>query len=252
MITMIYTDQLLKYPLTKKEFKKIEELWEFIRIFRKTYIFVSDYRRAVIRKVRQRYTAYEYYELEKILDKMFWNLRWLVYPLFMNEEITQKEYMRVIKNNYGRKKEIPELLLQCKRERYTNADDLERKMKLVLTESYYRSFINKLVMINASKKEVSTKRMEGSSDIFEKNEFNLLTMTILFNRDVYERVMKNPLLIREEKIELPEHYTQQDYGFPNMNLCTYNFGSERQRMNRIEKMYYSINPKSQYWFRLIK
>jgi hypothetical protein len=98
-----------------------------------------------------------------------------------------------------------------------------------------------------------TKPFEGSSHIFHKNFFNLMTMAILFDKTRYEQVMKNPFVIKVQNLELPKHYYEHDYGFPNINFCTYKFGSKSDRMDRIKKMFYNKGQKSkgEYWFKLI-
>ena len=64
--------------------------------------------------------------------------------------------------------------------------------------------------------------------------------------------MKNPYSIKNYKFNLPEYYYEYDYGFPNLNFCVYSFGSKKNRMDRIEKMYYFYPSKSKYWFKIIK
>ena len=62
--------------------------------------------------------------------------------------------------------------------------------------------------------------------------------------------MKDPYKIKNKYIELSNYYYQQDYGFPNLNLCTYNFNSDYDQIYRIKKMYYE-NKTGEFWFKLI-
>ena len=94
--------------------------------------------------------------------------------------------------------------------------------------------------------------MEGSSHIFKKNYFNHLTIIVLLNRTLYEKIILEPKLILEKRIRLSDYYFQQDYAFPNVNFCTYEFGDFDQKMNRIQKMYYCDDEKKdKYWFKII-
>ena len=93
--------------------------------------------------------------------------------------------------------------------------------------------------------------MENSSHIFDKNYFNLLTMYILKNKQLYDQVMENPSIIKTMTLKLPEYYYQYDYGFPNLNYCVYEFGTEEQRKERIYKMYYADDAEKN-WFKLIR
>lgn len=70
------------------------------------------------------------------------------------------------------------------------------------------------------------------------------------NRKLYEKVMNDPTIINEASLELPNHYYQYDYAFPNLNFCVYMFGNKDIRMERIKKMYYT-DSKGKEWFKLI-
>ena len=192
MIENIYQDKRLKYPLTDEERSQVEKVWDFARVFIQPYIFISDYRENVIREIRAKYTPEQFYQYENILNKMFWNLRWLLFPLWLDPNMSEDKYYKYIET-YGDHKKIPYSLLLCNFESYEDNDDLKSKLKKnpIFESTYYRSFINKLVMIDQKNKLIVTKPIEGSSDIFAKNYFNLMTMTILFNKDMYEEYMKN-------------------------------------------------------------
>ena len=251
----IYRHNNLKYPLTEQEYILVDEVWDFLKIFKKRFVFISDYREYVIKNIRKKYTINEFYELEYVLNKLFWNLRWLLYPLWTNSDITEDEYYRRL-GEFNSKDDIPGSLLLCSYEKFEDEDDLNKKiMNSNLGEytSYYRSFINKLVIIDRKNNELIIKPMEGSSDIFSKNYFNLLTMHILFSKKLYKDVMNDPFLIKKKNIELAEFYYQYDYAFPNLNCCKYLIGTEKNRKHRIYKMYYDKDKKiGKSWFKLIK
>ena len=213
----------MKYLLNDNEIKQLDAVWKFIGIFSKPYIFVSKYREHLMKQVRRRYTAEQFYEYEKIVNKLFWNLRWAVFPLFLN----------------GNDKELPKSLLCCETVEYDGVEDLENKLRGIYEhlDVYYRSFINKLIIIDSVNNKIHYKKMDGSSGIFAKNLFNTYCMTVLFDRELYERVMRDPT----SKVDLPEYYYQGDYGFPNVNCCVYEFGDDILRINRVKKMYYNYS-----------
>jgi len=254
-IDNIYGSELLKYPLDRSELEDIDKAWELLEIIKKQYLFIFEYRKNLIGRIRKIYTVDEFYKLEHILNKLFWNLRWMVYPLFFeNMTDTEEKYADVIHNNYKNINSLPNSLTICEFEEYIDDDDLKNKIadnKIYYT-TYYRSYINKLIIVDKKSKMIMSKQMEGSSKIFDKNYFNLLTMTILFDKSLYEKIMSRPFILKSQKIELSKFYYQYDYGFPNLNFCTYIFGSKADRIDRIKKMYYYDGKnKAKYWKKLI-
>ena len=249
----IYQNNLLKYPLNGREYKEIDNVWKFAKLFEHDFLFLSEYRNRLINTIKNKYTIEQFYFYEKILNKLFWNLRYMLCPLWMQPNISYQSYRKVIQ----KKRIISQNLLSFKREYYGDEDDLIRKMRYIHKNHYYRSFINKLIMIDHSNKEIIMKPIEGSFPIFSKNYFNLLTSSILFNKPVYEKVMDNPYNLSsiikgfDIKFVLPEHYYEYDYGFPNLNYCIYKTGHKKDRLKRIEKMYYCENCEKN-WFRIIR
>jgi hypothetical protein len=216
----IYYDLPTKYKLSKEEISKIDEVWKFLNIINKNYIFLSDYRNEIITKIREEYTAQEFYELENILNKMFWYLKELDNST-IDYEIYKKD---------------------------TDISSIKYMMKL-----FYRSFINKLIIYDTKKELIYVRNMEGSSNIFEKDdtsEANIKIWEILSSRELFERTIKNKKI--PKNLILPEYYFQKDYPFPNLNLSIYEFGSYDQKLNRIKKMYYyDGDKKDKFWFKLI-
>ena len=257
MLGDIYRGSHLKYTLIEEEYKMLDEAWDFFdKIkFSGRFTFLSDYRKFVIKDIRSRYTPEDFYEYESIINKLFWNLRWIIFPLWDNKNMTQNQYIDFVKNNYGNTKNIPYKLLLCNSETYKDDKDLEEKLRKnkIFETTYYRSFINKLIIVDKKNKNIISKQIEGSAEIFSKNYFNLMTMTIMFDRKLYEKIMNNPFkFLKMEKISMSQFYYEYDYGFPNLNYCTYEFGTKEQRMDRIKKMYYHKGPtKAFYWFKLI-
>lgn len=257
MINDIYKNKYLKHSLTYKEYNLLPKVWEFLKYFKKRFIFITDYRDYIIDKISDTYTSDEFYLYESILNKLFWNLRWFIFPLWTNPLISEEDYLKFIKSNYEDFERLPYSLLLCKYQQYKTPDDLKSKLQHSFLysdtySSYYRSFINKLIIVDQKDKVIITKSMEGSSDIFSKNYFNLLSFHILFNKQLYEKVMENPFTIRDLHIPLSQYYYQFDYGFPNLNVCAYSFGSSDNQINRIKKMYYNTDSnKAKYWYKII-
>lgn len=249
----IYVDKKLKYPLNIDEYNKLDNVWKLINIFSIPYVQITDYRNYLMKTIRKNYTIDQFHELEMIINKLFWNLRWLMFPLFIKPKMNENEYNIFIKNNYDGYDELSDSLILCNKIKYDNEDDLDIKIKKIRVNSdtYYRSFINKLVIIDRESKIIYNKKMEGSSEIFGKNFFNLYTMTILFDRNLYEKIMVNPYRAQKYEIELSKYYYQYDYGFPNLNYCAYSIGNNEYKLNRIKKIYYNKSNEFEHWYKLI-
>lgn len=253
-INDIYKSDLLKYPLEDKEYAYLDSAWEFLENFENKEIFNSDFRQDTIKNIRKNYTITEFYTYEKIINKLFWNLRWLTFVLWTKEGLTEASFESFIKDNYKGYDEIPNSLLLCEKKSYSDIDDAKKQIKNsdFFDQTYYRSFINKLVILDKTNKNIITKPIEGSSHIFGKNYFNLLTITILFNRELYEEIMEKPYILNFRKIKLSKFYHQMDYGLPNINFCIYQLGTKEDMLKRIEKLYYyKGSTYDKYWFRLI-
>lgn len=256
IIDDIYQSKLLKHPLSKEELDLVPEAWELLSVFKKRFLFITDYRTYLIKNISNKYTAEKFLKLESVINKMFWNLRWLLFPLWTNKYITKEAYLEFIKSGYGDFENLPYALLLCNSKRLpsSNKDELKSLLRdFYINTTFYRSFINKLVIIDKQNKNLITKPMEGSSDIFSKNYFNIMSFQILWSKRTYTEIMSNPLLVRDVSVvHEPHFYYQFDYGFPNLNYCKYQIGSDDDRINRIKKMYYTESyPKDKYWFKLI-
>lgn len=226
----------------------MNKIWEFVEIINKEFIFISDYRKYLIKTISKKYTIDEFYEIETTLNDMFWTLRHKLAPIWLNPSISDTSYNSL---------PLPPLntplhpsLSICTYQKYDDNRDIDEIISNYSSNTFYRSFINKLIIIDKPNKIIMTKKMEGASDIFSKNYFNLLTMYILRNKKLYTKIISSPLKIKELNITLPTHYYQYDYPFPNLNFCTYYFGTEEERKERIKKLYYEMGSKDQ-WFSLL-
>jgi len=233
MIANIYQNNLLKYPLDNEEINVIDEIWDFVNMFSMQDILLNDYRKRIINQIKNKYNPNEFLMYENAVEKMFWNLRHKIY------------------NNH----DIPNDFLNYDVQKYDNITNLNNMLidHPIYETNYYRSFINKLFTIDNQNKLLITKPIEGSSKIFSKNDFNLLTSTIMNNRNIYEQYMNNDIGLANVKknINYPEFYYQFDYPFPNMNLCIKCNSDSNYKLKKIKKMYYD-NDQDKYWFKLIK
>lgn len=221
----IYNYNLL-YPLTSQEYNELDNVWEFINEFNFLTYSLHDYRKRIIKSINKKYSLNDFYILENIAEKLFWNLRHKTYPLFLEK-----------------KHKCIDDILQIKEGLLHNLlDDM-------YCDNSYRSFINKLILIDDINDKCYYKKIEGSSDIFYKNKFNLYTATVLSNRGLYELVMQNPQRILE--IEIPEFYYEYDYPFPNLNYGKPFIYTKKYRLQRIQNMYYDTDAERN-WFKLIR
>lgn len=244
-INSIYIDSNLKYALTDQEYKAIDEVWDFITIFNHPFIYVTDLRNYLIDTISNKYTVQEFMWFETIAEKMFWNLRWKLFPLFASNDVNDV-------NDINNVNTIPMDLLQYKIIPFSDDDDMKYKIDCIKKmETFYRSFINKVIMVDYENNIIYNKRQEGSADIFSNanNSFNLYTLTILLDRQLYEKVIMNPNDFWNMHIPTSEYYYQYDYGFPNLNCCAINIGNNDFRMKRINNMYF--NGDARYWYKVL-
>jgi len=248
----IYKSSYLKHPLTEDEYLNINNAWEFLKHFERKEVSLMDYRQRIINKISFLYDVGKFYYYEKILSKMLWNLRWLLYPIWTDPNISQDKYWNIVHNSYNNVNRLPYGLLLCKPIKFKDENTINRELeKLAMSrKGYYRSFINKMVIIDKSRNIIYSKPAEGSSSVLMKNYFNLYSFTIFHTRNIYEEFMKDPYNNVNIDIILPQFYHEQTYPFPNLNFCSYKLGTQNDRKERIRKMYY--NGTDEYWFSLIK
>ena len=70
----------MKYLLSEKEKKMLPDVFSFIKTFYKFNVVKSEifgayeYRRFIIKRIREKYSIEEFYKYEKIMNKLYWNL----------------------------------------------------------------------------------------------------------------------------------------------------------------------------------
>lgn len=219
----IFVDKELEYSLLADEYAIIDDVFEFINIFDFLTITLTEYRTTIIDKINKKIKLNDFYLYEKISEKLLWNLK-------------------------NKTKHLYPTLANC----ITCSYDLtEEGISTVLSKFYednsYRSFINKLVLIDDVNNKIHHRKMEGSAQIFDKNEFNLRLWVALRDRKTYESIMKKPKRIT--KLLIPEYYFSSDYAFPNLNFGKPFIYSDEFRKERIKKMYY-LNESQKEWFKI--
>ena len=216
----IYNNPKLKYCLTTEEYEKIEQTWDFINLFAFDMLTLNSYRNKIINHVKTNYEPNIFYFLEQIAEKLYWNL---IYQLAY--------YYPVNATN------IQEL----------NMDEIN---EILMKEHYYRSFINKIVNLDKKNNKIYYKRLEGSCKLFDKNNMNRTIQKIFFDRNLYEKIMNDPLILNTIETEQREFYYQMDYAFPNLNICKPFLYDQDQRIERINKMYY-VPDCQKNWFEIM-
>jgi hypothetical protein len=245
----IYRDNNIKFKLDKDEIDIIDRVWEFSDLFNFATITLHEYREKLINNIQKNYTVKEFLILEIILEKLIWNLRWLINPLIQNSKIQEDEYLKIIKLE-----SLPEKCLSIESYNITSPNKvpevLNRVKDNMYKSNYYRSFINKLIVHDKERSKIYYKHLEGSAPIFTKNELNVKTMIIMRDRKLYEKIMHNPFYIINYRFKIPTIYYQYDYGFPNITLCCPFSNNIKEREERIRKMYFDQDSE-QNWFKLI-
>ena len=189
------------HKLDKKELKKLSDYWEFISIFIPTPKLYSpyEYRRNIINQVRKLYTAQDFYFYEKILNKLLWNLLLKLNVDVSNLEVSNKKLFVMENILHG----------SCSHKIYI--DDTKNKYKKSYVFIYYRELV--------------------------KYEILQKIFSILCDKDLYDKVMKNPRFILQIKAS-HSYYYPIDYPFPNVNFLFYNENKKPIWIDRIKNLYF--------------
>ena len=209
-----YTNEKNLYTLTEKEIELLDKAWELINDIRTTEISRNKYRKAMIEKIRDKYTSQEFFILEKIVEKMYWNLVDKVKKSFdIDMSIRQRK-------NFDLERIKDKILKRNKRAIESN-----------VRKSYvYDEHVNKLLY-----------------KYNYPNELDLIVSSIITNRSVYETIMSDEMDINNIEIEPYGNIVEFDYAFPNLNTIKPFATTNDTRQENIEKLYYGDDPEIN-WF----
>ena len=201
------------YKLLKKELNILDDFWKFIEIFKVENYKLSwisgayGYRRALIKKIRETYSAEDFYKYEVILNKLLWNL--------------------LIKVKF----DINDLRIQSHLYININIGDTRH------------SFSHKQYLHN----EINDKKYDFRfyPKIVDYDIVNKIFYT-MSNRKLYDKVINGKKSIKsiEPIVYVNNHpykkyYYPQDYPFPNINLLFYNENKKETWINKINKLYFT-------------
>lgn len=189
----------MEYQLTKEENNKLDEYWKFINIFNPNDEFnVYNYRKNLVKTIKNIYTIEEFYLYEKILNKMLWNLLIIYNIKIYTIDLTVKEGF----------------VISCNKS-YTNKQIMIINNRMILFPNYAKLNENKNIPENLYK-------------IFY----------ILSKRKLYEKVINDKNYIDIIKINKKKYYYPNDYPFPNISLIEYNTNEKKIWLKRIKAYYY--------------
>ena len=199
-----YNNKKLKFQLSVKEMEKIDKVWDFIDIFRETALTRGKYNRQINDKVSKKYDIKEFYQFERIVEKMYWNLVTKIKKdIFLKPEIfLKKEY---------------------------NLEEMENKI-LMRNVKIKESTVKKTYIITDSGKLLYKYRYPDDLDLF--------VSSIMINRSVYETIMSESEEIFNIEIEPYNNIVEFDYPYPNLNTIKSFVDTKEKRIEKIKNLYY--------------
>lgn len=200
-----YNDKILKFPLLKNEIKILDKVWEFMDDFRETKLTRNKYKKYIINKMNKKYSIYDFYKLEKIVEKIYWNLA------------------IKIKNDVQLK---PEIFFKKK------FDSKEIKNKILMRN-------NKIKESTVGKTYIITKNNKLFYKYKYPNDLDLFVSSIIINRSIYETIMSEEVEIFNIEIEPYNNIVEFDYMYPNLNTIKSFALSKGDRIKNIKDLYYN-------------
>ncbi len=199
-----YNNNNLKFPLSIKELKMLDETWKFLTDFRETKLTRKKYKIYMTQKIKNEYNIKEFYILEKNAEKLYWNL------------------VAKIKKDFHLKSEI--FLKE-------NLDLNETKNKILMRN-------NKIKESTVEKTFIFVKNNKLLYKYKYPDDLDLIVSSIMINRSVYETIMSEENDIFSIEIEPYNNIIEFDYLFPNLNTIKSFTQTKKERMNNIYKMFY--------------
>lgn len=216
------------YIITNSEKKELNNTWKFLHYFsnppgkitknwftQNGIIFgPHNYRMYIIHTIQNKYTYQDFYKYEKIINKLFWNLKQKLKNYIKNNKTKykiRKDINKYIKNKYKRN----------------------------------RSFINSYIQYNENNNKLY---------VLEKlSLLDKVCMNIMRNKKDYTKYYNDPEKVINYKNML-ELYYNMSYPFPNVNPMFYNENKKSIWVKKIKKMYYleKTDKYDKYWYQFIK
>lgn len=206
-----YINNIIMYPLEADELSLIDKLWDFLTIFRKTYLTKSSYMNNIAKIIQKIYIPQDFLLYEKLAEKLYWNLVFV-----MIDKLN-------IKSTIRKKKTI-------------NKIDIKNKiLQKSISRTIGETTINKTFV--ATNKAIYYK--------YEyPNDLDKLMYSVMINRSLYETIMSNIdkislQYLSELEIEPYNNFIEFDYGFPNLNTIRPFAYTDNVRLENITKMYWN-------------
>lgn len=203
-----YNNKNLKYLLSKNEINEIDNVWEFLSIFRETFLTRGKYRRNIKMKIVEKYTIDEFYKLEKIAEKIYWNLE------------------DKIKNEVEKEINFKSKIYVKKKFDLRQMENKIFRRNIKITES------------NINKSYVITENNEFLYKYKYPDDMDILISSIMVNRSIYETIMSDEESIYNLEIEPYNNIVEFDYLLPNLNTIKSFAYNKNDRIKNISKMYY--------------
>lgn len=203
----------VRYKYTEYELDNIDKAWNLIEELKMKEIEFRKYRDRIIKHVSNNYTIDDFFILEKIIEKLYWNLKEKIKE-YLNEKINIKMY---------------------------NISEFDRAKKTVYdNKHFYRSYANKTMIIQD--KTIYVKETDLMSTTSDKTKLETYVQKIINNRDVYETIMLSNEIDDEIINNLDDQQINSfDYPYPNVNTLIYNQENDDIRKKNIKYYYYSDN-----------
>lgn len=208
-----YTNKTNRFKFKIKELKNLDKAWNLINEFRITKISRAKYRKNIIDKINNKYTLDQFYYIEIIIEKMYWNLRDKLKLIFDEQ------------HKYKKTSKVDSL--------HEIQDNILIKNKKATLSNIRKSYI------------------ENDKSIFYvydyPNDFDLIVSSVMINRSAYETIMEDIVDIFNLNIDPYTNIIEFDYPFPNLNTIKPFAYSKIKRLDNILNLYYVKNSDGN-WF----
>jgi len=225
----------VKFPLTDSETNMLNKVWEFIELFLFSKYTLFEWKHEITKRIINKYTPDEFYELEFILEKLLWNLR---YTLAHFIHYDSKNLSNLTSNATSDHETSMNRLLNT-----IEYDNFSDAISNITKHNYIRSYTNKCLLHLVVPDGTRANDKYLYYDIEADNTFHNYCFYILSNKNLYNQVMEDPASVKHLKIE-PIHINNMknitiDYGFPNINMCRPFIFDKNKRIKRIDKFYFN-------------